>query len=267
MQRVTECGLHAVQLALKPFHRGRRLGPKGWSLAETRSRLADAGIAVRSAMFATRGEDYSSLESIRQTGGVRSDGHWKANLSLARDDARRAEALGVSLVSFHAGFLPHDRSDLMRMVMLQRLRSVLDAFGEHGVQVAFETGQESAQTLLEVLADLDRPGAGVNFDPANMLLYGMGDPVDALEQLLPHVRQVHVKDALTSATPGDWGAEVPVGAGGVDWDRFFGVLARAPRALDLMIEREAGDQRVLDVNVAREHVVPRLAALGWVGAP
>ena len=100
-----------------------------------------------------------------------------------------------------------------------------------------------------------RPG------PANMLLYGMGDPVAALNALLPWVRQLHVKDARAAKGPCEWGLEVPVREGEVDWDGIFEALARAPRTIDLMIEREAREQRVADVRRALEQLAPRLAAL------
>ena len=91
-----------------------------------------------------------------------------------------------------------------------------------------------------MMADLDHPAAGVNFDPANMILYGMGDPVAALRALEPHVRQVHVKDALPSATPGEWGSEVRAGTGRVDWPAFFAIARELGVAF--LIEREAGEQ-------------------------
>ncbi|RKY22567.1 MAG: sugar phosphate isomerase/epimerase [Planctomycetota bacterium] len=261
LEKLAQTGLSALQLALKPFHGGGLLGARGWPLAATASRLADQGVVLRSAMFATRGEDYTSLASIRETGGLRADAHWRANARLAREDAARCAELGLSLVSFHAGFLPHEPDDPLRVVMLERLAEVVGSFAEQGVSVAFETGQESAATLLGVLEQLDCPTAGVNFDPANMLLYGMGDPVAALNALLPWVRQLHVKDARPAVRPGEWGLEVAVGEGEVDWDGIFAALARAPRTIDLMIEREAGEQRVADVRQAIEHVAPRLAAL------
>ena len=71
------------------------------------------------------------------------------------------------------------------------------------MRVALETGQESAVTLLEALADLGRPEVGVNFDPANMILYGAGDPIDAIETLGRHIAHVHVKDATLSTRPGE----------------------------------------------------------------
>jgi sugar phosphate isomerase/epimerase len=251
---VRAAGLDAVQLALDPLRTGE------WPEDDTRTALADAGIAIRSGMMGTEGEDYSTLDTIRVTGGVRPDATWERNLAAAGENARLARRLGLDLVTLHAGFLPEEAGDPERATLLDRLRAVVDAFAAEEVAVAFETGQETAGTLLGVLRELERPTAGVNFDPANMLLYGMGDPVDALSQLAPFVRQIHVKDARRTATPGTWGTEVPVGTGEVDWDAFFEVTVLRGIDGDLMIEREAGDDRVADIRTARELVERELGA-------
>jgi len=237
-------GIDAVQLALDP------LGGGVWSLEETREALAEGGVAVLSGMMATRGEDYSTLETIRRTGGLRPDEHWEENREAASENARIARRLGLDLISFHAGFLPEDPTAAERAKLVGRLREVVDRFADEGVRAAFETGQESAVTLLDVLEELDRPGAGVNFDPANMLLYDRGDPIEALELLAPRVLQIHVKDARRTAVPGTWGEEVPVGEGEVDWRRFFAVVRERLPDVDLIIEREAGDERIADVERA-----------------
>lgn len=241
---VERVGLAHVQLALDPLARGH------WEPAATRDALAARGVSLLSGMLATVGEDYTSLASIRETGGLRPDAHWEANRALARECAALARELELPLVSFHAGFLPHDRADPERARLLARLAELADVFAEAGVALALETGQERADTLLDVLAELDHDNLGVNFDPANMLLYDMGDPVAALEQLAPQVRQVHVKDARRTRTPGAWGEEVVVGTGEVDWRAFFDVLRAGAPGVDLVIEREAGEQRVDDVRAA-----------------
>ena len=127
-------------------------------------------------------------------------------------------------------------------------------YADEGVHIAFETGQETPETLLSVLEELERPAVGVNFDPANLLLYGMGEPIAALRQLAPHVRQIHVKDARRPRAPRQWGEEVPVGEGEVDWRAFFRIVADHPIEGDLVIEREAGASRVADIRRARETV-------------
>ena len=251
---VKACGLNAVQLALDPIREASGQGP--WALDRTQATLTDAGITILSGMIGTIGEDYSTLESIRHTGGVRPDKHWQQNLHNARASAAIASALGVELVTLHAGFLPHDPQDPEFDVMLDRLAQVARAFAAARISIALETGQESADTLttvLDRLADGWREPVeppGVNFDPANMILYGMGDPVKSLRLLAPHVHQVHIKDALPASVPGTWGAEVPVGAGSVDWPAFFALLREHCPNASLIIEREAGTTRVEDVRRA-----------------
>lgn len=252
--RVRALGLRAVQLALDPI----RTGAPGWSEIETLNALRAAGVVAVSGMMGMAGEDYSTLESIRLTGGVRPHGTWGRNIRAAQENARLARRLGIGLVTFHAGFIPHAPGEERRL-MIERLRMIVDHFDDCGVRVAFETGQESAQTLLHALEELARPHAGVNFDPANMILYGMGDPVEALASLAPRVVQVHVKDAQPSPTPGRWGSEVRAGTGAVDWRGFFRVLRSRGLGVDLVIEREAGETRDADIVAARELIAAHLA--------
>jgi L-ribulose-5-phosphate 3-epimerase len=243
VNRVKAAGLTAVQLALDPIRE------KTWKEAETRDALRAGGIAIISGMMGTKGEDYSTLESIRETGGVRMDTTWAENFAAARSNAVIAKRMGITLVTLHAGFLPHDRSDPERGKMIDRLRQVADAFAAEGVRIALETGQESAETLLEVLEDLQRPNVGVNLDPANMILYGMGDPIAAVTKLGGRIVQFHIKDAIASRKPGAWGEEVVVGHGAVKWGQFFEAIKGIPG--NLLIEREAGDRRIEDVTTAR----------------
>ncbi|MEQ8769729.1 MAG: sugar phosphate isomerase/epimerase family protein [Phycisphaerales bacterium] len=242
--RLRRTGCDAMQLHLDPMRTGR------WALDDLRDRAAEAGIVILSGMMTMEGEDYTSLESIARTGGVRPDATWSANLDAAHGNARVAQALGLDLVTFHAGHLPESPDDPERDTMVARLRELVKVFGERGVRVGLETGQETAGTLEQYLDQID--GAGVNFDPANMILYGMGDPHDALERLAPRVVQIHIKDALPTDTPGAWGEEVRAGDGAVDWSRFMSIARRSTPSANLLIEREAGDTRVEDIVAARE---------------
>lgn len=238
-------GVPRVQLALLPLLES----PEDW--CDAVRVLSDCGVRVVSGMFQPVGEDYSTLETIKATGGVRSDETWPQSLDRALRTADLAAASGIALVTFHAGFIPHD-AGAEREKILKRLRTLADHFAQRGIQLALETGQETAETLANALAELDRPSVGVNFDPANMILYGMGDPVEAVQRLLPRVVQVHIKDAVPTAVRGEWGDEVPVGQGAVAWGRFLKVIASSPTPLDLVIEREAGACREADITAARE---------------
>lgn len=243
---VRETGGDSTQLALMPL-----LDGGVWTNAA--ATLAEAGIAITSGMVSMAGEDYSTLESIARTGGVRPDATWTENRRRCREAAARAGDLGLRLVTFHAGFIPEDAADPGRDAVLARLRELADLFADRGIRIGLETGQETADTLLEALEALDRPEVGVNFDPANMILYGMGDPVASLRQLAPRVVAMHAKDAVPTAVPGTWGREVPLGEGAVDWSALLAVAATIP-GLPIAIEREAGEHRVAEIRLARERL-------------
>ncbi len=256
-RRVRALDIDSVQLALVPC-----LDDEQWRGAV--DFLRGEGIQVISGMLAMAGEDYTTLESIARTGGVRSDHHWGENLDRTLRVADLAERDALDLVTLHGGFLPHDGRDPVRSMMIDRLRTVADIFAQRGISIALETGQESAATLAAALHELDRPTVGVNFDPANMILYGMGDPTEAVETLAPWLRQVHVKDAVATEHAGTWGSERPVGAGSVQWQPFLARVRRActpERPINLVIERESGKCRDEDILAARDLIRRHLCTI------
>ena len=248
VDRLRACGMDRVQLALDP------LATDYWDGCGTN--LTSAGISLVSGMVGAVGEDYSTIDAIRRTGGVVPDATWPATRDRMRQAAVFAGDLGLPLVTFHAGFIPDDADEPAFAKAVARVREVADLFP---CPVALETGQESAQALSRFLDAVDRREVGVNFDPANMLLYGSGDPIDALRRLLPRVVQVHVKDATPSGVEGEWGREVPVGEGAVPWAEFVGVLRDGGYGGDLVIEREAGPTREADVRSAADLIRGHLA--------
>jgi sugar phosphate isomerase/epimerase len=135
--------------------------------------------------------------------------------------------------------------------MVERVSELAAPLAENGIELLMETGQESAHELLQFLNDLPTRNVAINFDPANMILYGAGDPIEAINVLGRHIRHVHVKDARLSGKPGiEWGEEVPFGTGEVPPKLFLEALANVGYKGALAIEREAGDQRIADVATA-----------------
>lgn len=243
-EKVNALGLKKVQLGLTPH----RDDPGAWDgVQET---LAESGIRIVSGMYSTVGEDYTTPETIRRTGGVVPDEHWQENLRLAQATASSAKEMGLKYVNAHAGFLPHDTASPDFDKLCRRVLALAEVFGACGVTLLLETGQETAQSLLLFLDEMKKRGAeniAVNFDPANMILYDMDNPIEALCLLVPYVRQVHVKDAKRTAVRGQWGEEVVVGTGEVDWVAFVRILAEAGFDGGYIFEREAGADRLGDI--------------------
>jgi sugar phosphate isomerase/epimerase len=248
VEQLEKIGIRRVQIALDPIRSDAATWGDFGALAK------EHGIKVASGMFGTIGEDYTTMETIKQTGGIVPDKTWEENWRNIQTTAKLAAKMGIRLVTFHAGFLPHDERAPGFVKLRDRLRQVADAFAAEGVDLGLETGQETADGLKHFLQVLDRRNVGVNFDPANMILYEKGDPIAALETLAPWLKQCHIKDARRTKQSGTWGDEVAVGTGEVDWRKFFEVLGRVGYEGDLCIEREAGNQRVEDIRTARKFV-------------
>ena len=239
-------GIMRVQLALDPL----RQAPAQWE--NLPQLFQENGVGIVSGMFGCVGEDYSTLESIRLTGGIGPDVTWEQNRANIQATSALAQQLGLRLVTFHGGFIPHVETDRDYAKMIDRLGHVADVFAKVNIAVGLETGQETATILANILKAVNRSNVVVNFDPANMILYDKGDPIEALQTLGPWIRQVHIKDAIRTKVPGTWGQEMAAGEGQVNWARFFKTLTDLGFKGPIVIEREAGNQRVADIRQARK---------------
>jgi len=198
-------------------------------------------------------EDYSTLESIKVTGGVGPDEYWEQNRLLFLGSAEVTVKLGVKYLSMHAGFI--DESDAAyAKKFYERIRFLADAASQRDIILLLETGQETAQDLRHFLEELNHPAIGVNFDPANMILYDKGNPIEAVQVLAPWIKHIHIKDAIRTTQPGTWGLEVPWGDGQVGPEIFLNALNQIGFEGTLAIEREAGNDRFADVKLAAERL-------------
>lgn len=201
---------------------------------------------------AYEGESYADIETVRRTVGFIPPATREARVKRTLEASDFADALGVKGIACHIGFVPHDAGDPDYQAMLEVVRRICDHAAQNQQTFALETGQEPAGVLLGFLEAADRANLGINFDPANMILYGTGDPIDALGVLAPHVISVHCKDGLWPSGPGALGAEVPLGSGAVGIERFLAKLREIGFHGPLNIEREVEDQqeRLRDIRAA-----------------
>jgi len=247
--QVRQLGLSHVQLALGPLI-GLDQKQKLHELAQLRA----SGLSLTGGMIAFAGEDYSTIDAIRQTGGFMPDDQWPRRKQMVADAARLGVEIGLKTIMTHVGFVPPP-TEPGYAVIRSRVLDVAAILARSGIDLLMETGQEPAGELIEFLEDLGAPNVHINFDPANMILYGAGDPIAALHVLSGHIRHVHVKDAVASSEPGkQWGQEVPFGAGQVGPAVFLKTLNEIGYAGPLGIEREAGSTRLDDVRKAIEAI-------------
>lgn len=213
--------------------------------------VKSSGVEVSATCVAFEGEDYGTIERIAATGGLVPDEAFEERLGIIRRAAETTARLGVRLLTMHVGFVPHDAEHPRYRTMVERARAVADALGKRRITLTMETGQESAETLRRFIREVGRDNLRINFDPANMILYGVGEPIEALAVLKDLVAHVHMKDAVWSDEPGtSWGREVVLGTGDADIPRVVSKLRASGYCGPLVIEREAGPDRIADIAEA-----------------
>ena len=244
---MAKIGVKGIDLALTPFVApdGRHGVEEGEeALAFAKAQFASGAWRLFATMISFPQEDYSTLDTIRKTGGVVPDDCWPRNREIAAAAAELSGTLGAPYMLFHAGVLD-ESNPAAYAAYVERVSFVRDACARAGVQLILESGQETAEDLARFLRDV--PGLYVNFDPANMILYGKGRPMEALETLVPWIRKIHVKDADATAVPGTWGTERPWGEGQVGGAAFIDALDGLGFTGNMTIEREGGDDRAGDI--------------------
>ena len=213
-------------------------------------KFQSAGVQITVVFCGFAGESYADIPTVKETVGLAPENTRAERLQEAKRIADFTAALGVPVIGLHIGFIPEDDKDAGYQGVVDVVRRLCDHCAQHAIRVHLETGQESAAALLRFLQDVKRDNIAVNFDPANMILYGTGEPIPALKMVGAHVKSVHCKDATWASRPGEeWGAEVPLGDGDVNMALFLKTLHEIGYNGPLTIEREiSGEEQAQDIE-------------------
>ena len=209
-------------------------------------RCRDVGITITCVFCGFDGESYADIATTARTVGLVPEATRAARVKEATEISDFAKRLGCHCVGMHIGFVPADRQSASYKALIDATRDLLDHVKRNGQNLHLETGQESADHLLEFIQDVSRDNLFINFDPANMILYGTGDPIAALKKVGHLVRSVHCKDAKWAAPDQrgkGWGTEVALGDGDVGMETYLRTLLSLGYTGPLTIEREIAHDR------------------------
>lgn len=203
------------------------------------SQLREMGVKCTAVFGGFEGESYADIPTVVRTVGLVPEETRASRLEEMYQISDFAKWLGCDTVALHLGFIPHDPAADGYSDIVDVTRQLCDHCDNNHQFLHLETGQETADGLLEFIKQVDRNNLKINFDPANMILYGTGEPIEALRQVGAHVRSVHCKDANWSDQPGEtWGEEVALGSGQVGMEAYLRTLKEIGYTGPLTIERE-----------------------------
>lgn len=215
--------------------------------------MQEKGIRITTLVCHFEGEEWDNIATIKRTVGLLNRATREKRVKKILSSSDFARNLRVKVLQTHIGFIPLERNDPDYQGLVKVLQRIVDYCKKNNQTFTLETGQEEAQTLAIFIEDVNRPNLGVNFDPANMLLYDAGNPIEALDILGKHVIGVHCKDGKRPTKKGELGKEYPLGEGDVDIRRFIDKLKEIGYTGPLTIEREiAGEKQIRDILKAKE---------------
>jgi len=230
---------HELGVSTVHLHAPHQAGRTKENAEKFLARLGELGIQITVVFGGFEGESYADIPTCQRTVGLVPLESRAERVVEMKEIADFARVLGVDAVGLHLGFIPHDTSDPLYPEVVEVARDICDHCAANNQRLHLETGQETADGLLQFLSDVGRDNLFVNFDPANMILYGSGEPIEALKKVGRFVRSVHCKDGTWSDKPGEtWGAEVPLGEGDVGMENFLRTLDELGYTGPLTIERE-----------------------------
>lgn len=231
---ISHLGVETIQL-----HAPEAAGRDPASAKKFATELADKNIRCTAVFGGFDGESYQDIPTVVRTIGLVPESTRQHRLVEMKQISDFASHLRCDTIALHLGFVPHDPAAAGYDDIVDVTRQLCDHAAGNDQYVHLETGQETADGLLTFLDKVDRANLKINFDPANMILYGAGDPIEALQKFGDRVRSVHCKDATWSDKPGEtWGQEVALGDGQVDLRKYLQTLKQIGYTGPLTIERE-----------------------------
>jgi L-ribulose-5-phosphate 3-epimerase len=241
LEAVRTLGLTLIQVGRLP---DRFYTPEG--AKEFAGLMKDAGIRAASVVIVFDGESYRDREAVERTVGFRPVALVPERLAYARRVIDFAAAIGTSIVTFHVGFLPKDPNDGIYQSMLKATDDLARYGAGKRVTIALETGQETAEELESFLDRITSARIAVNFDTANLILYGMDSPPAALRRLLGRVTSLHIKDGLPPPDARSLGRETRLGEGRAGVAECLRILRDANFEGPLIIENYVWRQTKAD---------------------
>ena len=251
LSEIKSLGVRCGQLGIPGSMELTETAAKDW-----RAALADQEFTIVTVFAAYNGENYADIPTVQRTVGFIPRETRRERVQRTMDISDFAAELGAPAIACHIGFVPEDETDPDYIAVRDDVRAICDHAARHLQSFSLETGQEPAEVLLRFFKDVNRTNLRINFDPANMILYGTGDPIQALKALAEHVDSVHCKDGdwPPKDVPGALGTERPLGRGSVGIGRFVATLRDIGFKGPLNVEREAENQeeRIRDIRAAVE---------------
>lgn len=221
---------------------------------ELKQALKETGVEATTVFIGFQGEDYSDVSAVQRTAGFSVNENLRERIGFAKKVCDLTSELGVKIVAAHVGFIPEEENSPIYKQMFDSISEVVGYAGKKGLIFSFETGQEKPETLLNFIKKLNLRNAKINFDTANLMLYGKARSIDGIGILKDYIVNVHIKDGYWPKEKDKIGDQAPIGEGEADIRGCIKKLAEVGYKGPLIIEREGGEDKIKDILEAKNFI-------------
>ncbi|MBO5195506.1 MAG: sugar phosphate isomerase/epimerase [Clostridia bacterium] len=229
--------------------------PQKWTdeeAAKIKTAAEKLGVVVTAFWCGWEGPCVWNFYEGQQTLGLVPPEYREMRIKNLCDGADFALKFGVKDVVTHMGFIPENPNDPIYAGFIESVRAVAEHLKANGQNLLFETGQETPVAMLRAFEDVGTDNLGVNFDTGNVILYGKANPVDAIDVIGKHIKNIHAKDGLYPTNGHDLGEEVKIGTGKANLPEFLRKMHSIGYDGPVIIEREiSGEQQNIDILEAK----------------
>ena len=249
LQSVADADIYTVQLPYPPRF------DNAEGIEAIRDAVRQTGVAITTVFCGFEGESYADIPTAINCNGLVPEETRAARVEKIEKISEFTSELAVERIGAHIGFIPGDKSDPRFDALVETVRGVCDSLAARNQKFALETGQETSETLKTFIEEVARPNLKVNFDPANMILYGTEPPIPATERLMKWIDGVHCKDGTWPTEKDKLGHEVPFGEGDVAAVLWLQTLIDGGYRGPLTIEREISGPEQMEGILAAKKVI------------
>jgi L-ribulose-5-phosphate 3-epimerase len=247
LRKVHDLNLPTAQLNVEDF--------SGEMLEKVRQAIDKYNIEVTAINSSGPGPRVYDFYRGPETIGIVPRQYRKLRIEHLKKASDFAKQLGIGAIHTHCGFIPENPTDPQYREVVAAIKEVVGYIHSNNQIFLFETGQESPVTLLRAIEDVGLDNQRVNLDTANLILYGKGNPVDALDVLGKYVAGLHAKDGLFPTDPTKLGEEVPIGRGKANFPVLIKRLKELNYTGPVTIEREiSGPQQMEDIRKSKAYL-------------
>jgi len=197
----------------------------------------------------------AQLSGTRGLGGLDDPEGLNKRIEKTKKILELASFMSSPIVTTHPGRIPENPEEKTYKIIRSSISEITDYAEDIGAYFAIETGMEPPHVLRRFIESVNSDALKVNYDPANLLRYGVEETVRGVRVLSEWIVHTHAKDHNPET------GRATVGEGLVPWRRYLKELKDQGYSGWLALEDETGIDVINSLKKGRNFLLSLIPQL------